>query len=55
MPSFIAKPGDRSGCDFVGQVVEIGSEVPTDQVKHAELRWGFMRGGISPDKGAFSE
>ncbi len=51
----MAKPGYISGCDFVGEVVELGPDVPTDQVKKGELRWGFTRGGQSADRGAFTE
>ena len=50
----IAKPGDWVGCDFVGEVVELGSAVPKDQVKKGEVRWGFIRGAVGK-KGAFSE
>jgi NADPH:quinone reductase-like Zn-dependent oxidoreductase len=57
------------GCDFVGEVVSVGAQVPqhepsnkspTDSVHPGQLRWGFFRGGfISPktgaQKGAFAE
>lgn len=42
-----------TGCDFVGQVVEIGSEVPQD-VK-GSIRLGFVRGGKNTTNGAFAE
>lgn len=51
----VAKPGYISGCDFVGEVTELGDAVPADEVKKGEVRWGFMRGGVSPDRGAFAE
>lgn len=47
--------GSISGCDFVGEVIELGSEVPPDQVKKGEIRWGFVRGGADPHRGAFAE
>ncbi|KAF8582064.1 GroES-like protein [Ramaria rubella] len=46
--------GDWIGTDFVGQVVEIGSAVPHDQVKKGEMRWNFCRGGLG-HKGAFAD
>jgi len=50
----LSKPGDYLGCDFVGEVVELGSDVPRDQVKTGEIRWNFTRGGVGK-KGAFAE
>lgn len=50
----LAKPGDYLGCDYVGEVVDIGSAVPKDQVKKGEIRWNFTRGGQGK-KGAFAE
>lgn len=50
----LSKPGTWLGCDFVGEVVELGPAVPNDQVKKGEIRWSFIRGGVSK-KGAFSE
>ncbi|KZT54101.1 NAD(P)-binding protein [Calocera cornea HHB12733] len=50
--AFISQPGDLIGCDFVGQVTAMGSNVPTSEVKQGELRWGFVRGGVSKDVGA---
>ena len=35
--------------------MELGSEVPADEVKVGELRWSFMRGGMSEESGAFAE
>ena len=43
------------GCDFVGEVVELGADVPQDKVKKGETRWGFCRGGTNPERGAFAE
>ena len=43
------------GCDFVGEVVELGSLVPPNRVRRGEIRWGFMRGGYVEGKGAFAE
>jgi len=51
----ISKPGMISGCDFVGEVVELGSTVPPNRVRKGEVRWGFMRGGFVEGKGAFAE
>lgn len=51
----MAKPGDISGCDFVGEVVEIGQDIPPERVKKGEFRWGFMRGGQSQERGGFAE
>ena len=62
---FVSKPGWIIGCDFVGTVVTSGANVPTgtsdattDPHGHphvGQLRWGFMRGGFAPNKGAFAE
>jgi len=49
-----SKPGDWLGTDFVGQVVELGLDVPKDKVKIGELRWNYCRGGLG-GKGAFAE
>ena len=43
------------GCDVVGEVVQIGSEVPAGQVQLGELRWTFMNGGMSEERGGFAE
>ena len=51
----MSKPGMISGCDFVGEVVELGSLVPPNRVRKGEIRWGFMRGGFFEGKGAFAE
>ena len=53
--SMLSKPGDIAGCDFVGEVVEIGSGVPAGKVQKGEIRWGFTRGGLNPDRGGFAE
>ena len=53
--SGFANAGDIIGCDFVGEVVELGDEVPTSEVEEGELRWGFIRGSSSPHRGAFAE
>ncbi|KAF8582081.1 NAD(P)-binding protein [Ramaria rubella] len=50
----ISKRGDWIGCDFVGEVVELGSSVPPDEVRKGEIRWSFTRGGQG-QKGAFAE
>lgn len=52
---WVSKPGDIIGCDFVGEVVELGADVPKDEVKVGELRWGSQRGGVSPTEGSFAE
>ena len=46
-------PGDWLGSDFVGEVVQLGSVVPRDEVKIGEIRWNFCRCGV--DRGAFAE
>lgn len=51
----LSKPGAILGCDFVGEVVKIGDAVPAGEVNEGELRWGFMRGGLSDGRGAFAE
>ena len=51
---YLSNPSDWIGTDFVGEVVELGSAVPQDQVKKGELRWNFCRGGMG-HKGAFAE
>jgi len=65
----ISKPGYIMGCDFVGEVVYAGKQVPQwetsdgspiNAVYPGQLRWGFIRGGyLSPktgvQKGAFAE
>lgn len=58
------------GCDFVGEVVSAGAQVPHfdtsdpskegDIIRQGQLRWGFFRGGfVSPktgkQRGAFAE
>lgn len=53
------------GCDFVGEVVALGDEVPQFEVSQeagkfdptnvvlGQLRWGMIRGGVvSPSTGA---
>jgi len=54
-----SEPGFIMGCDFVGEVVSVGSEVPSGRlsattptedhefhyVELGQLRWGFIRGG----------
>lgn len=51
----LSEPGAILGCDFVGEVVKIGEAVPPGEVNEGEMRWGFMRGGWSKEKGAFAE
>ncbi|KAL7007049.1 Zinc-binding oxidoreductase alcohol dehydrogenase [Cystobasidiomycetes sp. EMM_F5] len=53
--AFIGKPGDISGCDFVGRIVEAGPSVPQDVRTDGKLRGGFVRGGFTSDNGAFAE
>ena len=50
-----SKPGNISGCDFVGKVVEIGSDVPAGEIQEGEVRWGFTRGGLDSERGGFAE
>jgi len=50
----MAKPGVYVGCDYVGEVVDMGSAVPDTRVKRGEMRWNFTR-GCQGKKGAFAE
>lgn len=50
-----SKPGDISGCDFVGEVAEIGDDVPAGELQEGEVRWGFTRGGLDGERGGFAE
>ena len=49
----LADPDAIAGCDFVGEAVELGSDVPED-VK-GTVRFGFVRGCKSKTNGAFAE
>ncbi|KZS97296.1 GroES-like protein [Sistotremastrum niveocremeum HHB9708] len=50
-----ASPGAIVGCDAVGEVVLLGSDVPPSEVKKGELRWLFVMGAASPENGAYAE
>lgn len=50
-----SKPGDITGCDFVGAVAQLGDDVPEDEVEEGEVRWGFTRGGLDGERGGFAE
>lgn len=57
---YLCNPGDIMGADFVGTVVEIGSEVPESAgIKLGQIRWGFIRPLRFPStgvqRGAFAE
>ncbi|KAG9049435.1 hypothetical protein FS837_010239 [Tulasnella sp. UAMH 9824] len=49
----LLKPGQSIGCDFAGDVVQVGKNV-TD-VKVGEAVAGFVKGGTPDDNGAFQE
>ena len=34
---------------------KLGSSVPVDKVNIGEIRWAFIKGSVSKDKGAFAE
>ncbi|KZT32638.1 GroES-like protein [Sistotremastrum suecicum HHB10207 ss-3] len=53
--ALLGNPGTISGCDAVGEVVKLGSNVPDHEVKKGEKRFAFVRGAISETNGAFSE
>lgn len=50
-----AKAGNVVGCDFAGFVEATGPDVPTHLVQLAQLRCGFIRGNVSPNRGGFAE
>lgn len=50
---FIAPPGNIAGCDFAGEVVEVGEQVGSWKVKNRVA--GFVQGGIGQSRGAFAE
>ncbi|KZT32640.1 GroES-like protein [Sistotremastrum suecicum HHB10207 ss-3] len=50
-----ASPGAIVGCDAVGEVILLGSDVPPSEVKKGEIRWLFVMGAASPENGAFAE
>ncbi|CAF1434016.1 unnamed protein product [Adineta steineri] len=52
-----AKPGSIVGCDFAGEVVEIGKEAIGDYIKGERVA-GCVHGGLNPEvgiRGAYSE
>jgi hypothetical protein len=51
--AFFSPPGAALGCDFVGQIVELGPDAP--QELKGTVRLGFVRGGIKDTNGAFAE
>ncbi|EJD50354.1 dehydrogenase [Auricularia subglabra TFB-10046 SS5] len=52
----VAQPGTVVGCDFVGIVVQIGSDVPHGLRRVGERVAGFVYGGVTRDAGgAFAE
>ncbi|KZT35204.1 NAD(P)-binding protein [Sistotremastrum suecicum HHB10207 ss-3] len=50
-----APPGVIVGADVVGEVIEIGSEVPEGEVRKGEIRWLYVRSCASQENGAFAE
>lgn len=51
---FIAPAGSLTGCDFAGEVVEVGADSPGDW-RVGDRAAGFVQGGVSNDYGAFAE
>ncbi|KAF9510972.1 hypothetical protein BS47DRAFT_1383704 [Hydnum rufescens UP504] len=52
----ILKPGDSIGCDFAGDIVELGSEAKDKGFKVGDAVSGVIRGGFHhPDIGVFQE
>ncbi|KIO29414.1 hypothetical protein M407DRAFT_242635, partial [Tulasnella calospora MUT 4182] len=49
----LLKPGQSVGCDFAGDVVQVGKNVA--DVKVGEAVAGFVKGGTPDDNGAFQE
>jgi len=53
---YYLKTGDSIGCDFAGDIVELGSEAKDKGFKVGDAVSGFVRGGfIHPDIGTFQE
>lgn len=50
----ISPPGSRSGCDFAGEVVELGSNLAR-KWEVGDRVAGCVHGGLYPDRGAFAE
>jgi len=53
---YMLKPGDSIGCDFAGDIVELGSEAQDKGFKVGDPVSGFVRGGFQhSDIGTFQE
>jgi len=50
-----AKAGNIVGCDFAGYVEAAGPDVPVSLVQLGQLRAGFVRGSVNPNRGGFAE
>lgn len=51
---FLTKAGTYIGCDFAGEVVQVGPNLKTN-VKVGDKVASSVRGGVSRERGAFSE
>lgn len=49
----LSPPGSIVGCDFAGQVVEVGADVSS--WKAGDRAAGFVHGGLFQDRGSFAE
>jgi len=53
---FQLKPGSSVGCDFAGDIVQIGTEAEGKGFRVGDAVAGYIRGGaLDPDNGAFQE
>lgn len=50
----LSPPGSISGCDYAGEVVEVGAS-SSNAWKIGERVAGVVHGGLYPDRGAFAE
>lgn len=51
---FIAPSGSKLGCDFAGEIAEVGNAASSSW-KVGDRVAGFVQGGVSPEYGAFAE
>lgn len=51
----ILKPGDSIGCDFAGEIVEVGADAKEKGFKIGDSVAGFVRAGVDENNGAFQE
>jgi len=53
-PKWLTKAGTYVGCDFAGEVVQVGPNPKTD-IKVGDKVASSVRGGVSTERGGFSE